>query len=79
MHMTGNVAYDIDKRSYIPKSILTNNKLFDLEKNKRNEIISSCNKKFNKYGVSSITINKENEIVTNIIDLLERHKNAIIN
>lgn len=78
-YMTGNVAYDIDKRSYIPKSILTNNKLFDLEKNKRNEIISSCNKKFNKYGVSSITINKENEIVTNIIDLLERHKNAIIN
>ena len=78
-YMTGNVAYDIDKRSYIPKSILTNNKLFDLEKNKRNEIISSCNKKFNKYGVSSITISKENEIVTNIIDLLERHKNAIIN
>lgn len=78
-YMTGNVAYDIDKRSYIPKAILTNNKLFDLEKNKRNEIISSCNKRFKKYGVSSITISKENEIVTNIIDLLERHKNANIN
>lgn len=78
-YMTGNVAYDIDKRSYIPKAILTNNKLFELEKNKRNEIITSCNKRFKKYGVSGITISKENEIVTNIIDLLERHKNANIN
>lgn len=76
--MTGETAYNIENSSYIPTMILQNTKLHELEKQIKKELYDKCIKKFEKYRLSTTTINSEKEIVKNIINLLERHRYANI-
>ncbi len=76
--LTGNKVYDIDGRSYVPNFISSNKKLLKYEQEKREGILASNARKLLKYGVSSVTIEKEDEIVTKIIELLESHRYANI-
>ena len=75
-YMTGDSAYDIDNSFYIPELILKDNKLFELEKQIKNEIYLKCIEKLKKYKISTTTISTVKEITTQIIDLLERHRYA---
>ncbi|MBR2523847.1 MAG: DUF58 domain-containing protein [Clostridiales bacterium] len=76
--LTGNKVFDIDGNHYVPSFISNNKKLAQLEKQKRDEITDSNARKLLKYGVSSVAIDKEEEIVQKIIELLESHRYANI-
>lgn len=77
-NMTGEKAYDIENNSYIPSMIFNDSKLHELEKELKEKMYKDCIKKFEKYRVTITNINSNKEIVTKIINLLERHKHANI-
>ena len=76
--LTGNKVFDIDGNGYVPSFISGNKKLARLEAEKREEILNSNARKLLKFGISSVTIEKEDEIVQKIIELLESHRYANI-
>ena len=76
--LTGNKVFDIDGKGYVPSFISGNKVLARLEAEKRKEIIDANAHKLLKFGVSSVTVDKEDEIVTKIIELLESHRYANI-
>ena len=76
--MTGESAFDVEENGYIPKFILEDKKLNELEKKRKQEIYSRTKKIFEKNRISTTTINKESEITPKIIELLERYRNANI-
>ena len=75
---TGNKAYDLDDKSYFPKLILNDSKLHELEKNLKKELYEKNLKKFEKYNITTVTVDSDEKIIYKIIELLERHKNANI-
>jgi len=77
-YMTGDKAYDVENNKYIPKLLFKDAKLHELEVKARGELQIECKKKLEKYKIQSETIDSTKEIVTNIINLLERHKYANI-
>lgn len=77
-YMIGDNTFDIENELYIPKFIFKDNKLNELEKKIRKEAYLKCMEKLKKYDISSVTINSNSEIVKEIINLLERKKNASI-
>lgn len=76
--MTGDRVYDIENKLYIPPMLLNNSKLQELEKKAKEEMYSKCEKKFKKYRVSIVTVDKSQEVINKIINLLERHRYANI-
>lgn len=76
--MTGESAFDVEENGYIPKFILEDKKLNELEKKRKEEIYSKSKKMFEKNRISTTTINKQSEITPKIIELLERYRNANI-
>ncbi len=77
-YMTGDKAYDVENSKYIPKLLFKDAKLHKLEVKTRRELQLECKKKLEKYKIQSETIDSTKEIVTNIINLLERHRYANI-
>lgn len=77
-YMTGEKAYDMDIGKYIPKILLQDKKLHELEKKARQEKYNKNIEKLKKYNIQIETINSSHEIVLKIINLLERHKYANI-
>ena len=76
--MTGNSVFDIDQDSYIPDYILEDEKLKEIELEIKNKIYKETNEKFKKYKIVTTTINKQKDIVKDVLKLLERQKNANI-
>lgn len=76
--MTGDNAFDIDENSYIPRLILEDPKLHELEEKMKKKIEEKNKKMFEKNRISTTTISKADEIVPKIIELLERYRNANI-
>ena len=76
--LTGNKVYDVDGKGYVPNFISGNKRLAELEKQRREFIQASNARKLLKFGVSSVNIDKEEEIVTKVIELLESHRYANI-
>ena len=74
--LTGNQVFDIDGNGYVPNFISRNKKLAEIEKAKREEILTSNARKLLKFGVSSVNVDNEEEIVGKIIELLESHRYA---
>lgn len=77
-YMTGEKAYDLDSNKYIPKILLKDKKLNELEKKARQEVYNKNIQKLKKYKIQIETINSNKEIILKIINLLERHKYASI-
>jgi len=75
-YMTGEKAYDMDISKYIPKILLEDRKLHELEKKAREERYNKNIEKLKENKIQIETINSSNEIVLKIINLLERHKHA---
>jgi len=76
--MTGYNAFDVDQDSYIPDYILEDEKLKDIELEIKTKIYEDTKKKFKKYKMITTTINKQEDIVYEVLKLLERRKNANI-
>lgn len=76
-YITGGNAYDIENNIYIPELIRQDSKLYELEKQMKQEMYTKC-VKFQKYRISTTTIDNNNEITMKIIELLERHRYANI-
>lgn len=76
--MSGDNVYDMEENLYIPKLLLKDNKLHELEKSLKQELYEKCIKRFEKYRISTITVDNSKEITMKIIKLLERHRNANI-
>lgn len=74
--LTGNQVFDIDGNGYVPNFISRNKKLAEIEKAKREELLTSNARKLLKFGVSSVNVDNEEEIVGKIIELLESHRYA---
>lgn len=76
--MTGESTFDVEDDEYIPKLILQDKKLHELEEKMKQELEERNKKKFEKNRVTITTINNSQEIVPKTIELLERYRNANI-
>jgi len=76
--MTGYNAFDVDQDSYIPDYILEDEKLKEIELEVKTKVYEECKEKFKKYKIVTTTINKQKDIVNDVLKLLERRKNANI-
>ena len=76
--MTGYNAFDVDDDEYVPDYILDDKKMKDIEQELKNNIYEETNKKYKKYNIFSITVDREKDVVESIVKLLERRKNAYI-
>lgn len=70
------LSYDVEEGVYIPAFIRTNKKLIKLEEKTRRDTDEKNSRKLIDYGISCQKINSEEEIVTGIIELLEKHRHA---
>lgn len=70
----GKCVYDIGGNRYLPSFFTEDKKLAALEERKKQDITRECKAKLNKFGVAATTIDCTEEIATQIIQLLERHK-----
>lgn len=77
-NMTGKSTFDLDVEKYIPRALLSDKKLHELEIKAKEETYEECINKLRKFRVQAETIECNKEIVTKTIDLLERHKYANI-
>ncbi len=77
-YMSGDNVYDIQEKKYLPKIMIKNKELYNLEIKNRQQIVNNLLNKIVKYRISMVTINSTKEITMKIIDLLERHRNANI-
>lgn len=75
--MYGEDLFDIESDSDIPKFIAKNKKIRELEKVEREKIIKEKSNSLKKYRVTTGEIGSKSEIVNKLIDLLERHNNAV--
>jgi vesicle coat complex subunit len=75
--MFGNDIYDLDSKSDLPKFITKHKDLMTIEKNAKQQIIDSNFKRLEKYRVTGTTISSKKEVVSKLIDLLERHNHAV--
>lgn len=76
--MTGYNAFDIDQDSYIPDYILEDEKLKDIELEIKSKIYDKTKERFKRYKIVTTTINKQKDIVNDVLKLLERRKHANI-
>lgn len=76
--MTGYNAFDIDQDTYIPDYILEDEKLKEIELEIKTKIYEETKEKFKKYKIVTTTINKQKDIVNDILKLLERQRHANI-
>lgn len=76
--MTGYNAFDVDQDSYIPDFILEDENLKNIELKLKTKIYNETKEKFKKYRITTTTINKQKDIVNDVLKLLERRKNANI-
>lgn len=76
--MTGQNTFDIDENNYIPDYILEDEKLKNIELEIKTQMYQTIKNKFKKYKIVTTTINKQKDIVNDILKLLERRKNANI-
>ena len=76
--VTGGEAYSVNTDSYLPEFITGDKKLRKLELSIRNKMKEENERKLPKYGVSSVELESDEDVVDKVIELLERHRYANI-
>ena len=76
--MYGYDVYDIEKNRYEDDYTAHREKLLQAEKRDREKRFLKTNELFKRYGVSTVSIAKESEIIEKVIELFERHKHENI-
>ena len=71
---TDGTAYNTEKNRYIPEFITGNKKLMRMEKETKERIEKENESKLLQYGIAKVRIDKEEEIVPKIIELLGKHR-----
>ena len=74
LYLTGDTVYDVESGRYEDDFILHDKALAQAEQEMRAEILAYAKKNFQRYGVSMITIEKEEEIVDKVVELFRRHR-----
>lgn len=74
--LTEGEAFDVEKNAYIPDFITNNPKLISMEKEIREKIDVENEKKLLQHRIVSIEVDREEDIVEKVIELLGGHKNA---
>ncbi len=75
--MFGDNIFDIETKNDLPKFITKSKKIQEVEVQERKRIIEEKETLLKKYRVTVEEISSKSEIVNKLIDLLERHNNAI--
>ncbi|MCR5148137.1 MAG: DUF58 domain-containing protein [Eubacterium sp.] len=76
--MYGYDIFDVELEKYEDEYTVHREKLYAAEKKDRRKRYERCNDLFKRYGVSSVTITKESEIIDKVVELFERHRHANI-
>lgn len=74
VYLTGDTVYDVDAGGYEDDFVLRSRRLREAERKMREEIFSNAQQNFRRYGVSMVTVEKEEEIVDKVVELFRRHK-----
>jgi len=74
--LSGSSVFDVESDSYIPNYLLNNKKLISIDKEIKEQMENDAINKLKKYAIPMVNIDKTEEIVPKIIELLEKHKNA---
>ena len=74
LFLAGEEVYDLETAHYEDDLILQDEKLHAAEKRAREEILATARRNFQRYGVSMVTIDREEEIVEKVIELLRRNR-----
>ena len=69
-------CFDVGNDHYVPAFISSNKKLMKIEKENNARIVEENERKLLRHGIMTVSIDKEEEIVTKLIELLEKHKHA---
>ena len=75
-YLTDEDSFDVENQEYIPKFLINDKKIFEIEKQERKKVINKSEKKLKKCKMTYTTVENSKEITEKIIDLLERHRNA---
>lgn len=75
--MYGEDVFDVEQDSDLPKFITKNKKILEIENMERDRIKEEKTNMLKKYRVTTGEIGSKSEIVNKLIDLLERHNNAV--
>ncbi len=73
----GSDRYDLEVSKNVPRIIAKSKAIREIEKKEKENIINTKTKQLKKYRVTVGHISSKEEIVDKLIDLLERHKNAV--
>ena len=68
-------SYDLEKRRYFASILLHKKKLAKIEKNEKEKIFTECENKLIKNNIAMVTIEKNDDIIPKIIELLEKSRN----
>ena len=77
-YMYGYDVFDIERNRYEDDFTAHRDRLLQAEKRDREKRNIKVNELFKRYGVSTVTIAKESEIIEKVIELFERHKHENI-
>ena len=69
-------SYDLDNRKYFSRMFLKNKKLMQIEIEEKKKIYEQISNKLAKYKITTVTIKNREEVISKIIELLERHRDA---
>lgn len=75
--MYGEDVFDVEQDSDLPKFITNNKKILEIENMERERVKEEKTNMLKKYRVTTGEIGSKSEIVNKLIDLLERHNNAV--
>ena len=67
-------VYNVDEEGYIPDFMLNDRKLVKRAELKRAYIERQTGEKLKKYGIANATLDDEEELEEELIELLNRHK-----
>lgn len=73
----GSDRFDLDVNKNVPKIIARSKSIRDIEKKEKEKLIKSKTNDLKRYRVTVGHISHKEEIVEKLIDLLERHNNAV--
>jgi uncharacterized protein (DUF58 family) len=73
----GDDRYDIEVDKNIPRIVAKNKKIREIEKKRRESIINDKTESLKKYRVTVGHVASVDEVTDKLIDLLERHNNAV--
>ncbi|MBR6218235.1 MAG: DUF58 domain-containing protein [Eubacterium sp.] len=77
-YLFGYDLFDVDRGEYEDEYTSHREKLLRAEKKERKKRYDRHLEDFRRYGVSTITIEKESEIIDRVVELFERHRHANI-